>query len=338
MDEPQPLRTLASQREPRVSALLRSCDEPKVSDRCVDASNEGLAAEPLCFERVIPEAESFWLDAPGSIGCLLIHGWLGSPAELRPLAERLAARGIACYGHRLTGHGTAPEDLQDVTSVEWQLAVDAGLQHVRRRKQHVFVLGFAAGGALALYLAAAHADAAWLRGVVTLSTPVRFDDWRLRLAPGVRWIMPWAKARRVRCERDAQLITSQPVVSYERFPVVSLAHVDRLIRETRPRLRLIRAPLLAIQGQADRVVRPENAQIIYDEANSEDRATLWLEESAHFVTLGPEVEEVARVTAAFMQGRVSKPAEPPLRPIHPPVKEPHKLPELGLIRSTHRER
>lgn len=291
-----------------------------------------LVAEPLRYERVQPEAESYWLDPGGPIGCLLLHGWLGSPAELRPLAEQLAARGIACYAHRLPGHGTAPEDLLTVTSLDWQAAVEAGLQHVRRRKQYVFLLGFGAGGALALYSAAAQQGAAWLRGIITIATPVRIDDWRIWLTPVLRLVLPWMSARRIRSELDAQLIAEAGLDLYDRYPTTSLQQVARLIRETRPRLPLVQAPLLIVHGRQDRLVPPEQAQIIHDEAASEDRAVLWLDQSAHFVPLGPDIEEVARVSAAFMQARVPDPPAQSSGPSTGP-KAPHRLPSFGLIRS-----
>jgi carboxylesterase len=50
-------------------------------------------------------AESFFFPA-GETGCLLIHGFNGSPDGVRQMGERLAAAEITALGVRLHGHGT----------------------------------------------------------------------------------------------------------------------------------------------------------------------------------------------------------------------------------------
>lgn len=58
--------------------------------------------------RVAPGAEPFAADG-GPTGILLICGFTGSPASLRP--ERYADLGFSVRLPRLPGHGTTPEDL-----------------------------------------------------------------------------------------------------------------------------------------------------------------------------------------------------------------------------------
>ena len=48
-----------------------------------------------------PERSFLMLQKRESIGCLLIHGAGGSPAEMRPLAEHLFNRGFTVLGIRL---------------------------------------------------------------------------------------------------------------------------------------------------------------------------------------------------------------------------------------------
>ena len=45
-------------------------------------------------------------------GCLLIHGFTSTPAELRELGELLHKVGYTVLGVRLSGHGTTVEDLE----------------------------------------------------------------------------------------------------------------------------------------------------------------------------------------------------------------------------------
>ena len=58
-------------------------------------------------------------DEARGLGIVLVHGFLASPAELRELGEKLAARGHAVIGVRLAGHGTSPWDLRDRSWQDW---------------------------------------------------------------------------------------------------------------------------------------------------------------------------------------------------------------------------
>ena len=52
---------------------------------------------------IIKTAEPFYF--PGnSTGCLLIHGFTGTPKEMRPLGDFLADKGYSVLGIRLSGH------------------------------------------------------------------------------------------------------------------------------------------------------------------------------------------------------------------------------------------
>jgi hypothetical protein len=53
-----------------------------------------------------PSTEPFYF--PGNeIGCLLIHGFTGTPKEMRWMGEYLARQGYSVLGVRLAGHATS---------------------------------------------------------------------------------------------------------------------------------------------------------------------------------------------------------------------------------------
>ena len=62
-----------------------------------------------------PEHQSFEraADSPSGVA-LLLHGFPGTPAELRPLGEVLAAAGISARAPLLPGFGPAMHQLADV--------------------------------------------------------------------------------------------------------------------------------------------------------------------------------------------------------------------------------
>ena len=60
-------------------------------------------------------AEPFFL--PGrSEGVLLLHGFTGSPSEMKLYGAYLQQCGYTVLAIRLAGHGTSPEDLERVTA------------------------------------------------------------------------------------------------------------------------------------------------------------------------------------------------------------------------------
>lgn len=84
---------------------------------------------------------------------LLIHGLGDSPYVMRDLGHRFAA---ACYLVRailLPGHGTVPGDLLDVDFHQWLAATARGVASLEGAAERVFLVGFDAGGTLALHYA-----------------------------------------------------------------------------------------------------------------------------------------------------------------------------------------
>ena len=106
------------------------------------------------------------------IACLLIHGFSGTPTEMRGLGDALAAQGIRVYGVLVAGHNGDPEELILSGRKTWLASVEEGLAQLAHYKT-VFVAGLSMGGVLALNLAIRHPER--LMGVIGMSTPTRLD-------------------------------------------------------------------------------------------------------------------------------------------------------------------
>src|SRR2546430_8469231 len=72
---------------------LRPCGEAATAARCMAGP-----ADPFAL-------------GDGPDACLLLHGLTGSPAEMRPVGDALAAAAFRAVAPLLPGHGTTPEDL-----------------------------------------------------------------------------------------------------------------------------------------------------------------------------------------------------------------------------------
>ena len=100
-----------------------------------------------------PEHEPFLYEA-GSARALLIHGFLGSPRELRPLARELVSAGVTARGVLLPGFGANTARLKDVRAEDWLAAARSAWEETRERATRATLIGFSMGGAVALKLAA----------------------------------------------------------------------------------------------------------------------------------------------------------------------------------------
>ena len=90
-----------------------------------------------------------------SAGVLLLHGMSDSPYSLRGIGESLHKKNAWVLGLRYPGHGTAPSGL---TNLRWQdmaRAVELAMDHLREKvgKQPIYIIGYSAGGALAVHYA-----------------------------------------------------------------------------------------------------------------------------------------------------------------------------------------
>src|SRR5512142_687356 len=130
--------------------------------------------------QIIETAEPFLL--PGSrTGCLLIHGFTGTPKEMRWMGEHLAKQGFSVLGVRLAGHATRLEDMPRSRWTDWAASVEDGYHLLSGLADRIYLVGLSMGAALSL-LMSTRLD---VKGVVAISTP-----WRVALASMAKYLLP----------------------------------------------------------------------------------------------------------------------------------------------------
>ena len=156
----------------------------------------------------------------GATGCLLIHGFSGSPPEMRPMGEYLAEKGLTVLGVRLAGHGVTPEDMASTRWRDWVGSAKEGLQELQVRCELVFVAGLSMGGLITLHLSAHHP----LAGIIVMSAPAYVADWRFHALPLVQ---PFIRNILIRCKLVYPQTAAHPPRFYFRFQVFNYvtAHV-----------------------------------------------------------------------------------------------------------------
>lgn len=244
---------------------------------------------------LMPGAEPYFFSGKKErAGIVLVHGYSGSPAEVRELAERLnQEEGYTTLGVLLPGHGTKPQDLMTVQWEEWYLAVKAAVEKVHATCQDVFVIGMSMGSLLTL-VAAQELN---LKGIVLMSTPIYLYDWRVHflwLAQRLGWALPKGK-RLVDCEERFN-------IAYNCMPLAGVKETWKLINYCKEKvLPQVQTPCLIIQSKNEHTVRPLSAQFIYKSIASKHKSILWLQDSRHVVTLFKARNEVCEAIKKFLK-------------------------------------
>lgn len=232
-----------------------------------------------------------WLDPQpfyfpgGPVGCLLIHGFTGSPPEMRPMGEYLAQPGLTVSGPLLAGHGTTHEDLARTIWQDWYASVEAAYDHLCQQCPQVFVAGFSLGSLLALHLAAQHE----LAGLILLAPALQLRDWRMRFVPILRYFM-----KETVKDTDPQHTDLTDPEAYKRFwsydmvPVSAVYQLYRLQKVVREELPNIRIPALVIYSTRDMAIAPQSGPRVYKGIGSADKELLVLHNSGHGLVVDSE--------------------------------------------------
>jgi carboxylesterase len=125
-------------------------------------------------------------------GLLLVHGFTGTPYEMRLCGEAFAKKGYSVVGPRLAGHGAGAAALAATSWPDWYATVEKSFDELRARCDKVFVCGLSLGGLLTLELARRRKDQ--VSAIAVLAVPL----WLPRIVrDGIRAVMRFSIGQRV---------------------------------------------------------------------------------------------------------------------------------------------
>ncbi len=227
------------------------------------------------------------------IGCLLIHGFTGTPNEMRGLGEFLANKGFTVMGVRLAGHGTSLSDMEKTTWKDWFDSVLEGYRELQGRARKIFPIGLSLGAALALHLAIHHE----IDGVVALSAPAFIKDPRLIFLPLLKHFIRFVK----KGPPDFfDPTVSQRHLDYPAYPTKSIEQLLQFLAHLRSELHLVKAPVLFIHSRTDKSVPPDNPIYLIQRISSTEKSILWIERSGHVITEDIAQHEVFNACLDFI--------------------------------------
>jgi carboxylesterase len=239
-----------------------------------------------------------------AVGVLLLHGFTGSPFEVRLLGDHLAGLGYAVEGPRLAGHAARTADLAASRWPDWLASADRALDRLATRADALVVCGLSMGGLLTLELA--RRRAADLAAVCVLapalfltSSALRFVDVTRRMPPVLfgRAALPKLAGSDI---RDREMRRLNGIAQGRAWmPLPALASLVDLGAHVRAHLAEVRLPILLAHSRSDHTVPFACMEAVAAAVGTprRDVRRLILERSYHVLTLDVERETVFQAVA-----------------------------------------
>jgi carboxylesterase len=214
-----------------------------------------------------PKHSGFLLKS-GTPAAVLVHGFPGTPNEIRSVAEALHENGWTVHGLLLPGFGPQLDTLGQKKYEDWLEQVVCAVEELRREHFPVLLVGFSMGGALAVKAAAlARPD-----GVVLLAPFLWLDSiWQRLLLPvvprilpaqirpfrGINFSNPYARSsiKTVISQVDIENHNTQKALRQLSFPLSAVLELRRAGLAASAALPELNLPTLVIQGRQDPLVR-----------------------------------------------------------------------------------
>jgi carboxylesterase len=274
--------------------------------------------------------DPFDLVGDGEIGVVCVHGFTGTPYEVRYLGGELARAGFTVHGLRLPGHGTRVADLDATRWTDWADAVEDAFDTLAMLCRRVAVVGQSLGGLLALHLASRRPEVA---AVGSLATPLWLDGLAGRVAELVlRSVVPaeagpeaqhprrmWSRAaggvlQRIEAIpklygsdcRDRRTRRENPC--YDAIPTRALAELATFMKITGGALERVSQPVIVLHARRDHTAPVACAAEIARRTRA--RRTRILERSYHLIAADVERDIVAAEVTTFLRRNCSPPANP----------------------------
>jgi carboxylesterase len=246
---------------------------------------------------------------------LCLHGFTGTPFEVRPVAEALAGRGFSVAAPVLAGHCGTVEQLNATRWPDWYGSVEAALEQLLEDVggAPVAIAGFSLGGLLALRLA--RLRPANVAALAVIAAPLRLRGYQVQavrtlarlpalLRRGPLAVLPKFGGYDVlddEMKRQNPGLPGMPIAG-----IASLVELGELVRRDLPD---VRTPVLVAHGEQDRTVPLGDSLELAGTIGSTVIERLFLPRSGHLLAIDVErstlIEAVTRFFDTHVAGRAA---------------------------------
>lgn len=237
-------------------------------------------------------------DKEHSIGVLIGHDLMSSPAQMRPLAEKLNQAGFTVYCPRLPGHGTSEQDLVSSTHEEWQKAYNRAFTILKHSCSKVAVAGFSVGALLALN----RASRKGVYGALIINPAISLKDGDFYLLPLIsnasRILGKLWKSVRLLEWHDLEHNIAE--VRLSRISIDTMTEWHRLRQRTKQTMPNIECPILVLRASDDPVLATFAADRVINSVSSEAKQLIEVELHRHSLFEGPQGNTVINISLDFL--------------------------------------
>jgi carboxylesterase len=251
------------------------------------------------------DKSAFYARGPGRRAALCLHGFTGTPFEVRPLAEALAAQGFTTAAPQLAGHCGTVDQLAATGYPEWLASAEAALRALQEDNggAPVAIAGFSLGGLLALRLARLFPQR--VAALAIMAAPLRLHPLEVAgmraishlprlLRRGPLHALP--KTRGFDVVDEEMQARNPSLAAMPLSGVASLLDLGELVRRDLP---FITTPVLVAHGARDHTVPFEDSLELAGSIGSSVVERLWLEKSGHLLAIDVERRTLVEAVGKF---------------------------------------
>lgn len=233
----------------------------------------------------------------GKVGCLLCHGYTGTPDEVHNIGKYLADKGITTIAPLLPGHGTTIKELIPKTADDWYAEYCYAFNWLKEHCDEFFVCGHSMGGALTIRFAIEHQ----VNGIITLATPIKLIFVHRVFLTIAASIFKNAVHKKSKSEKQDQ--EKHTILSYDGYPIGPANSLRKLLKNNMKKLGSISNPILILQGSLDDKWIRKSAKTIFEKVSSKDKELVFLKNSSHSLTHESEREKINELIYEFIRKR-----------------------------------
>ena len=266
---------------PAPSKTLRKSNVGKYNWKVINYScGVKYPQEGAGFMSKIRERAKPYLYEAGDKLAILVHGFTGTPDDMRELAKYLAAKGISAKAIRLAGHGTTDwQDLEQSSYYDWWKTLEDEVREAANKYRKIYLIGYSFGANLSFDIAARYPDL--IEGVVSLGISVYLrKEWFVRLAlPIFHNFLKRIRKRYIKKEHLAEYLNSGSQVFVSTKSIYDFYHfIDRY---TKKELGKVTVPALIIHSRDDSVTHPSSSEFVHARISSPQKELIILDDINH---------------------------------------------------------
>jgi carboxylesterase len=221
--------------------------------------------------------QPFLWEGDSNYCAVLVHGFPGTPNEMRPIAEVLYSYGWTVEALLLPGFGVDINSLPDRTYSDWLSAVLNALNRHRKHYEKVVLVGFSMGGAISIQASVSTN----IDHLLLLAPFWKINNILWTMLPAIKWIIPKfqpfrifkpdfndPEVRSVISDWLPSVDVDDPIIQKQirefTVPTLTINQIRIAGNHARQSIDKINVPATIIQGRQDEAVLPHLTQILVD--------------------------------------------------------------------------